>query len=505
MRKNRYVLKGLIVGILVAQAVSTFHVHGSNLDLDRTLTAVGREGYLAVPTHHLQPGLRSFCSAFWGGLFFTLSTGLTITLLAIFAAWTWDRIFHRKKRGLVFLCALWAGCMVSANSQGFCAVATSLFFFIPLIVFGACIRWMPREKGGKPYVVVSFSFVLAALAGILFFNADSGIFIGIRDGLLLTNRPGTKINAFYYRYTMYPAEVFKSLDQKLIKTCRLVSFGDNQVLAGRLQQALEKQDYLRLTGPGAVDLTVEKTEKVLILANNGKALVRTTPEDFLRNPKKNLTQFSEKCDPHAFLRSFTFFSLFFLLPLAFYGILFAPLRFLTGRFLHPVPSFILTSTVCLLLGAVLLFILLPQKKSFSSEAALAKALNSGSLLIRTCALKHVDNQRIDVSRFFSYRRILTSPFAAERYWLARALGRSRSPAAYEDLLSLLDDPEPNVVCMACRTLGMKKERRAVQAIEKRLRTSDHWYIQWYAYKALKDLGWKQTKSRQNLLLSPSPL
>jgi len=30
---------------------------------------------------------------------------------------------------------------------------------------------------------------------------------------------------------------------------------------------------------------------------------------------------------------------------------------------------------------------------------------------------------------------------------------------------------------------------------KRIETSDDWYNQWYAYRALRNLGWKQSKSR----------
>jgi HEAT repeat protein len=49
--------------------------------------------------------------------------------------------------------------------------------------------------------------------------------------------------------------------------------------------------------------------------------------------------------------------------------------------------------------------------------------------------------------------------------------------------------------MAFYALGQRGDRRAVNEIIKRVETSDDWYNQWYAYNALRSLGWKQTRSR----------
>jgi len=75
------------------------------------------------------------------------------------------------------------------------------------------------------------------------------------------------------------------------------------------------------------------------------------------------------------------------------------------------------------------------------------------------------------------------------------LGVSGQSETFKDLLSFLDDPHPNVVSMAFYALGQRGDRRAVNEIIKRVETSDDWYNQWYAYKALRRLGWKQAKSR----------
>jgi hypothetical protein len=49
--------------------------------------------------------------------------------------------------------------------------------------------------------------------------------------------------------------------------------------------------------------------------------------------------------------------------------------------------------------------------------------------------------------------------------------------------------------MALYGLGLKGDSRAISDIPRWLERSDHWYSQWYAYRALKALGWKQSKSR----------
>ena len=77
----------------------------------------------------------------------------------------------------------------------------------------------------------------------------------------------------------------------------------------------------------------------------------------------------------------------------------------------------------------------------------------------------------------------------------RGLAVSRRPETYRDLLAFLDDPHPNVVSMGFYSLGQRGDWRGVSEILTRIKTSDHWYNQWYGYKALRALGWKQRKSK----------
>lgn len=88
---------------------------------------------------------------------------------------------------------------------------------------------------------------------------------------------------------------------------------------------------------------------------------------------------------------------------------------------------------------------------------------------------------------------ISSPLITERYWVAKALGNNRSTKSYQLILELLDDPQPNVVCMAMYSLGKQHQTDAENEILSRINNYDHWYVQWYAYKALKRLGWTQKR------------
>jgi hypothetical protein len=208
-----------------------------------------------------------------------------------------------------------------------------------------------------------------------------------------------------------------------------------------------------------------------------------------------LKEFSAKSDRHGFLRKFTFYSLLMGLPLALYLLLYALIRLLCCFFLDERISSLIASILCLMVG---LSILIPFHYMRGTDMELKEvpqALVSETWQERVAALRIIERKGLEISSFQPYTRVLASPHIAERYWLARALAVSRRPETYRDLLAFLDDPHPNVVSMAFFGLGKRGYIRGVRETLKRIKTSDHWYNQWYAYKALRALGWKQRKSR----------
>ena len=338
----------------------------------------------------------------------------------------------------------------------------------------------------------------------------------------MTNSLGTKVNDFYYEHAYYPAEAFKSLDQKLLKSCSMGSLQGKPV-----EQAIERTllayDYLPLDGSRqSVDLVVHEEGGLLLFQHMGKTILQTNVQEFLGSPGKVLGQFSSKTDRCSPFRRFTLLSLLVGLPLAFYTLCFG-LFFLVTSFVLLSVSYLLrhpsspspqpsppiwgrgqgegsprisawiASILCLFLGTWLFYYVEGGVKEESLDPA--QSLASDRWETRVAALKLIEQKRLEVGDFEAYPRLIKSHHTAERYWFVRTLGSSRKSSTYRDLLSFLDDPRPGVVSMAFYSLGQRKDSRAIPEILKRIETSDDWYNQWYAYKALRNLGWKQSRSR----------
>ncbi len=482
-------------GLLSAQIIATIQVYLSNIDLHHTLLVIRDAGYLTVPNQRTMHSLRALGSAVFGGLFFTFSVGAGLSAVAIGAAWVWDRLFSRNHLFLIGLGLLWLGCIVAVNRRGLCPAASSYYLVIPPGVFYAALRWLPArsmQMNRSSRMVHVVPVVLLTLIWIP--QVDSHTFLDLRDYLLLSNPLGRRINAFYYDYTLYAAEVFKSLNQKMLKTCNLESI-QSRSFAARLERELLNHDYLPIGEEGAVDLKVVPAGNMLDFRNRGRTILRTKAGVFFADPATVLKEFSTKSDRHGFFRLFTFFSLLLGLPVALYMILHGWFRFVSSFFLGPAASAVAASLLCLFAGITILIPLI-QVRGISREVKpVCETLESESWQTRVAALRLVERQSMEVGNSHAYQRLLTSPHIAERYWLVRALGASRESATYRDLLAFLDDPHPNVVCMAFYALGRRGDRRAAGKILNRIQTSADWYTQWYGYKALRALGWKQTRSR----------
>ncbi|MCF8143106.1 MAG: HEAT repeat domain-containing protein [Deltaproteobacteria bacterium] len=491
-----YPAAALLAGLLTAQIIAALQVYLSNISLYNSLSAIAQAGYLPIPNQQTMEHLREPIPAVYGGLFFTLSTGAGISLLSFAAAWVWDRGFSRNPLSLVPLLLVWAGAIVAVNWKGISPMATAYFAVIPAVVFWITLRQMPLQGPGTgwPSALVHLTAIIL-LASLWAPQLNNDIFLDFRDRLLLSNAFGAKINDFYYRYTLYPAEVFKSLDQKLLKTASLDSI-EKKPLKALLQAKLLRHDYLPMEGKEEVDLKISESGGDLIFENKGEAILRTTPRDFLAAPAKGLRRFSLETDRYPFFRQFTYYSLLMGFPVTLYLFLYSILLFPLTRCVGPGTAVGTAVVLCVLSGILLLMPLWSGSGGDTEKGHPDRLLTSGRWQERVAGLKTIRQKRMDVSGFPSYQRMLASPHIPERYWLAKALSVNRGPETHEDLLRLLDDPSPSVVCMAFQSLGRRGDPRAIPEILNRIQTSDHWYPQWYAYRALKELGWRQGGLKQ---------
>lgn len=415
-----YPAAALLAGLFAAQVLATLQVYLSNSVFYRTLTAINDAGYLAVPNQQIMDRLQEFGPALYGGLFFTLSVGAGLSLLSFAAAWVWDRLFSRNTTSLLFLLFLWAGSLVSANLKGFSPMVSAYFFVIPVVVFWVTLRLVPPRTKQAPWRYrIAPLIPIALLASLWGTQMDAHLFVDLRDKLLLSNPLGTRIADFYYRYTLYPAEVFKPLDQKTIKTCNL-----EQIKRGSLRRMLEGEllnyDYLNTGEDGEeVDLTIREEGKTLILENRGKVILRTTANDFLSTQTNILKKFSSETDRYPLFRQFTFLSILIGFPITLYLFLYTILLWVLCRFFDPRASSLTASILCFSAG-ILLFVPLHLEKT-----------------------ENIDNK---------------------------------------DLSQTLES-------------GLWNERTSVDDLLKRIEESDKWYEQWRAYRALRALGWRQTRSK----------
>ena len=496
MNRCLYAAKVILLGLLTAQVLSTIQVYLSNADLYSKLTSIRDAGYLAVPNQQVMHRLQEFSPAFLGGLFFTLTVGASISLASFAVAWVWLRILSRNKLFLIPFLLLWFGCLAYINRGGLCPMVTSYFLIIPPVVFAATWRWAPEETKQKAWLNGTIHFVpIIILALVWASQLGNFMFVDIRDNLLLSNPLGKKINDFYYEYTFYPAEVFKPLSDKTLKTCNLEA-AKQESTHQSLERALLNHDYLNTGTHEAVDLEVAQEGKDLVFQNKGTTVLRITLQDFLSRPSQVLREFSSKIDKYVFFRQFTFLSLLIGFPVILYVVLRALICTTSSIFLAPRASSIIATAFCFLLG---IFLLIPVHLSKAKELdvqKLSQALESERWQDRVAALKTIQDEPIDVATFRTYQKMRSSPHIAERSWLARALGISQQSETYDDLIAFLDDPNPNVVSMSFFALGRRGDRRAIKEIMTRIEASDNWYNQWYAYKALRKLGWKQTRSKQ---------
>jgi len=483
----------LLLGLIVAQIIATLQVHFSNVQLHRTLFVLKEAGYLIVPNEQILPRLPSLECAFWGGLFFTLSIGVFLTFLAWSSAWAWNRLFNRNRLFLCFCLLAWLTSLVLINSRGFSIFINLYFLIIPAIVFSTAAKLAPQGNRPPAFRALLLLAPLLVLALLWVIQSDSNFFLNLRDKVLLSNPAGAKVNAFYYEYAYYPAEAFKSLDQKLLKSCSIESIQGNPI-----EQALEgtliAHDYLPVDGVRhPADLVVREDNGLLFFQSNEKTILQTNLQEFLARPGKLLEEFSNKTDRCVPFRSFTLFSLLVSLPLVLYTLCFGLIFLNTSFIVSQRISAWIASILCLFLGAALFFYIHGSVKEESLD--IGHALTSEHWQTRVAALKLVEQKKLDIWDFEAYPRLMRSPHVAERYWFVRTLGSSRRTNTYRDLLSFLDDPNPGVVSMAFYALGQRKDSRAVPKILKRIQTSGDWYNQWYAYRALRNLGWKQSKSR----------
>jgi len=337
-------------------------------------------------------------------------------------------------------------------------------------------------------------FIPVPLLALLWFTQfDNQMFLDLRDNLLLSNNCGRKFSHFYYTYTLYPAEAFKALNQKTIKTAKVKNIQDS-LKDQRIDRLLTAYDYLPLSDAANVDLIIHQKKDHLIFQSNNHPVFQIPTNQFLANPREVLQKFSAACDRYAVFRQITFLSLLIGFPVSVYMILHAVFYYLGYFIIGRSTSALTASVICLLIGIMVLVSFQLNRSRNIQISNIADALSSPHWQTRVAALKLIEQKKLEIASYGTYPDLIKNETPQERYWLVRALAVSRRPDTFRDLLEYLNDDNLNVRTMAFYSLGLRKDPRAIGPILSKVEKSDNWYDQMYAYKALRSLGWKQTGS-----------
>ena len=478
----------------MAQMVATLQVYLSNLALHEKMSLIAQAGYLTVPNQKILPTLNMIAPAFYGGVFFTLSIGIGISLISFVCVWTWKHVCHLKRGFLPGFIGLWVVSIILLNWHGFVLMPTLHAILIPAVVVTLFLLLSPNDMGKRTRMALLLHFLSFSLLVLLWSTQMSNtLYVNIRDNLLLSNAPGIRFNDLYYQYTLYPAEVFRNLNQKLIKTYHLLETSDSQE-QNRLKQKLRNYDYLPISENGKSDVQIEMRKNRIRLTGNRQTAIEMELDDFFKNTRKALGDLSKSNDTYIHFRAATSISLLVGFPLILYWIFNGLLVQCFSLFLGKQPAIIAGVIACFLIGILLLLLMPTGHKRDIPMDSLPGMLASNDWKNRVAALQYIDSNKIDLQQFDLTRNLSQHASIPVRYWLARSLSVGKHPDDEAHLIMLMQDPHPNVACQALYSIGKRKFRKVTARLLETIKDSDHWYVQLYTYNSLRKLGWKQSIS-----------
>ena len=113
----------------------------------QTITAVKNAGYLAIPNDLVAPSLKTVKAALMGGLFFTLSIGAGVTILALLSTWIWKYVCFRKPYLAIPLLLPWIAFSIFVNLKGPAVLPSLYFTVVPILVALLALKLTPDTLG----------------------------------------------------------------------------------------------------------------------------------------------------------------------------------------------------------------------------------------------------------------------------------------------------------------------------------------------------------------------
>jgi hypothetical protein len=490
----------VVAGLIISQAIAVYQVHQSNQALYRRVRTALEAGYTPVPCGKAAESLAGFGAAFFGGLFFTFTLGVFLAVLSAIAAWIWHRFLAREKRYLILfaLLPLWA--LFQVNRAGGVPIVSLYFLLIPAAVFVAAAALLMPEPAPFRFPrrrILITAAAAAVFAASVYPNLEFMFYLRVRDRLLLS-APGRALICFYYTYTLYPAEVFKSFRQKQLKTCAVE--GDKadrrtRTATGRLLASgwfvlpKEKEAEIRTV--------INKTD--IVFFRNGRKVLRSPVKEFNKTPQQVLRKLSRKTDRFAPFRRYVFLALLTVSGLIFFSVIHLFIHSLIDVVRAPGKKW---GKNAVILAAAISFgvwiapAVFRELPKYHNRDQLARDFSSQHIEDRIRAMHFMYLRGIDITAYSSKARarIIKSRHTADRFWYAKALQYADRDKTWHEVVRLINDPFLTVSYTAVSIIDRWHNRPVRELLVTVLRTSKKWYVQWYAYKVLRKIGWRQRPS-----------
>ncbi|MCW7755391.1 hypothetical protein OOT00_15520 [Desulfobotulus sp. H1] len=486
------VLKILFPGLLASLLLGFLHIRYVIKPVLQMAEKLQTSGILAVPhgsaIHTMDGVFPSLQAAF---LFvFSIGAGLSIGTFAF--AWASRNLVRDSRWISIPATGLWAALLLFINHKGPVFFPSLWIFLIPAITWKNTLACIPRSQiHESPFHKPAHLLPILLLALAALPLLSKGIFLDIRDSILFSTKPGLAISNAYYRHTLSAAEVIKPVAARQIKI-----YASHTALPPDTEKKLTDQGWHRTETSIRPHIRLIQTSAGIDIS--GKGIRRTLVPDasFHAAPGRILDQATldgDRLDP---FRLLILFSLVPGFPLLLYALFFCPMRrILSSVFDRPSAS-IVSSILCLAAGISLLLPVHflgktekgPQETEILNAYLLSEKRSQRLHAIRMAA----KGRQLDLPPSLLQQYLLEGD-TAERYWAAAFLGSKPSEKYWHLLLAARKDPQANVLCKTVEALALTgpaldRIPEARNAILQTLRETDHPYVQWYAFRALKKLG-----------------
>ncbi|MDY0360968.1 MAG: hypothetical protein RBR08_05930 [Desulforegulaceae bacterium] len=472
-KKNLHFFLAITSGLLTEHLIWSIIIFKSNLEIAQKSKAIlTHTDFFISPCCFAAKGLEYISTAIYSAAFFTFTAGLFFIFAGIIAGFFYLK-FKRIKSYLIFIY------MIILIFTAFLLKNYSINLISSILCFVLTVKLKYKIYFSRIYILP-----LIFMALIPFLYKGDSFFSDFRDKVLLTNFIGKSINNFYYKFTLYPAEIIKTPLQSQLKVFEIKGFTKDE--ESKIKSILKKYNYFELKNHQTQkDIKIIKQNKKIIILSDGKNYVFDY-KIFLSDYKKIFISISNKKEKNI-LKQTTLAGFLIFLPFLIFYTLISFFKFLSG-FVPGTKNIDILASLSFIIVIYLLFFPL-TKTYFNQDLTLEQNLSAKNKFTRIEALKYAYKNKLKIP---IPQKCLNSSYDGERLWAVLNFNINNLDDL-EKIIKKTKDKNINVRCKAYQKLG------SVSPLNQRLYTktslflkSDFklikdWYVQWYAFNFCKKI------------------